>query len=1330
MPAKSGLFSSGSLRHPSSGTTFGWISNSAMRFLLSRTRATTPQRHDGGTAKNFESPRLGQDQRCWQVNFTCLHCIFSSRYFPRCSCIWIIMRITSCRSSGNLQKIPSSQIAPFLRMTVSDRAEQTDRYDPGAPRQSSSFVLQQFLRRVFLGNRWFRRSVPYPAPVESSSEIRVPANGSGSAYHNSLAREAMIQTQAAHYIANTQTYPNPRDKICAKKVFGDFYFYLAPRSVDGVVNLAKMDWREEYIRDEVCRPMVEGRLGGWRVDLHHDVNVGMEGWARVRVVRSMRHREGGRDHGDEGGRGDSGGGDTRRREDREVEEQAAAAASGSISDVEVSESDRRFYRGFFFADITNCKAPFCWKRRGGFLWEPLPLWMDWRHREGIVIDRVRDMEEMLRGQRDGYWTPGEFDGSSSTEDGGWEHTQEISGAEFSPLAKSSSRVGYDTYDVRIYLSDEESGSGGTGTMRVEFIDVPVDGDGFNEARRPSLHEDAYLLERGNISSPYDVEADALFPHQAVELAERERKDRANALFPPQAVELAERERKEEEFQLPTAADKIRAKMRSPPFEYHVHPRSESSLEGVGTREDVEVSTAGGVSSSSDEDKDSRSSSSDEDSRASIYVLVLDSVSRLTLKNFAPRFSRLLQDIAFATGTMNSSTSTWSSGSSSASVPLSAPVAFEFHRFHTPVFGGTIPNLFPVFYGGSRPDCVFHQGNKTEAPVRCTEGLAGAADGGDHFTSSSLGHVLKEEGAQQQEQVGGHPRSSSSGGFAQSRRSHRRLFALARSLGFRVAFSATHSFFPVHDRDLDSRLPEIGALFDNPQDRSLEHCVGSDPLVARVWKWNEAFLSPLSVQPRFLVSHVATVRELGRPAMRNLDRGLTAHVKRMLWLTSSSNDHGRSRHRPEDDSVISHDRWTRMRRGRRPLRILIMGDHGVADVETKGAGASAHTSGHSETCDQQRPFLAAIVPRGPASLSREGLEVQRGEQNLFQNPSAVRTMQNRLVSAWDVYATLKEWILGAESGDHFRADLRPDVRELTASPSVLWRGSVSSGIKFRVEEMRITGLFATSLRTCREAGVWEPHCDHDTAGARGAMEKMHNGRSVYSGIISNSLTPGATRPPIFRSFHHYCAPYVDLHNITKAELFRAFPTTTEPVLTSEAENHDEDISSRTCRVWAACVLNVANAHRAEFEDLDHDKKCKHPFSIKHIERVEVKVFTTPTETWLNDAASMTYRVEVTTRFSLYPDHRLYELTTEYVRGSLAGLEEPPRRVELFVDQGQVEGAGASAMGGVAEDDVVDAATLEKERQEMVYLRGTRELTRYKKYEQCTPANLDPMWCNCL
>merc|ERR1711933_152156 len=43
---------------------------------------------------------------------------------------------------------------------------------------------------------------------------------------------------------------------------------------------------------------------------------------------------------------------------------------------------------------------------------------------------------------------------------------------------------------------------------------------------------------------------------------------------------------------------------------------------------------------------------------------------------------------------------------------------EFSAYHTPVFGGTMPNMFPVYYGGSHQDCFYIKSNRSKTPDRC------------------------------------------------------------------------------------------------------------------------------------------------------------------------------------------------------------------------------------------------------------------------------------------------------------------------------------------------------------------------------------------------------------------------------------------------------------------------------------------------------------------------------------------------------------------------------------------------------------------------------------
>ncbi len=676
----------------------------------------------------------------------------------------------------------------------------------------------------------------------------------------------------------------------------------------------------------------------------------------------------------------------------------------------------------------------------------------------------------------------------------------------------------------------------------------------------------------------------------------------------------------------------------------------------------------------------------ESSRANIYMLGIDSTSRISFEHFAPKLAKLRKKL---TGVEGGESHT----------------LLEFRRFYTPVFGGTMPNMFPVYYGGSKQDCFYTKANRSETPEQC---------GVDEGAGS--------------------------------------VFRVAAGNGYLTAVSTSDDDFPFPQVDhflprfheealgksgLDLEVAErlalggIGGVSSsgNRFDRCFaghENGPASSNAVQRILGWNEGMLlgkggdaedKPVFLSSMLDWSHSKGIQELLRYDNEGV---LLDHLERVL-----AGQGGQAR-----DTIV-----------------ILYSDHGRSDPQF---GISDSASG---SCDQKRPYLGVFVPNGKESELAEKL----GLSDLKQLGALERlhALTGSLVSHWDLHQTLVELLGGESRGDtsgliqshpskidHGRgwlADfsatgkLHLQLKELKKRQRGRWHQLTGEPIEtggaedapdesdpatavatpppashlFDRSKMKPRSVFsmpeigsghsyqAFYRRSCEEAGIATGggHCENEDEGETGAV-------SGGSGAVIDDRTI-------------YCAPHSELHDVTKLEV----------LLTSASSPDDEGFSlskpyrDATCHLYTQLLEALLYLRTQQLDSQtggEFSRQCGGGLKLKSVERLHF--LTRKANAWMRenavpDASFAETKVGVrfTTENTLPSGeviHRVYEFDTYLPQHGFSGGEafgNPSIPVILSLDLWVTRGE--------------------------IRERDLQELTRYSAFEKCSPPGVDPMVCSC-
>lgn len=388
-------------------------------------------------------------------------------------------------------------------------------------------------------------------------------------------------------------------------------------------------------------------------------------------------------------------------------------------------------------------------------------------------------------------------------------------------------------------------------------------------------------------------------------------------------------------------------------------------------------------------------------RPDVYVIILDSVSRRTLRRFAPSIHAIFQrDQAYHH-------------------------AFSFPNFHTICGGGTLGTVYPMLHGGI---------GVHSTPAWCSEGLSDKPAWTQNYSTLAECYDPK-----------------------------RRILKLARDAGF-VAALSTNLLLQLYNDEHDPHHATCPALcnltclqdppcikrFDYANDiaRCSDHiCFGRDRYAKKIFNFNEEVFAQYSDHSKFLLSMLHGAHNDPQD-LSILERDLWVHFQSMVFAKMSD----------FRDSVV-----------------VLMGDHGRKTV----------------ACDYTDPFLGVLVPRSwsASAAGRAALEAIQS--------NAEFSAAGMLVTPWDLYASLRHLIAwgggGAYDGedDHFGLREVSQYGEIQSHTEMRGRKFLRHMKDFddKIVEheafarFRINGQFSpksifakmSPKRSCEEAGVAPTHC---------------------------------------------------------------------------------------------------------------------------------------------------------------------------------------------------------------------------------------------------------------
>eukprot|EP00929_Paragymnodinium_shiwhaense_P120386 TRINITY_DN92312_c0_g1_i1.p1 TRINITY_DN92312_c0_g1~~TRINITY_DN92312_c0_g1_i1.p1 ORF type:complete len:776 (-),score=93.23 TRINITY_DN92312_c0_g1_i1:26-2353(-) len=245
-------------------------------------------------------------------------------------------------------------------------------------------------------------------------------------------------------------------------------------------------------------------------------------------------------------------------------------------------------------------------------------------------------------------------------------------------------------------------------------------------------------------------------------------------------------------------------------------------------------------------------------RPSIYMLVLDSVSRTTLRRYMPLTNKLLQKLAGEHGaghraasgqgkqkepkkTGDANVEEMERGTADEETTTSH-TAFRFRRYHTLSMGGTVTQMFPLLYGGLKPCRVKMEHVASWFDYNMTEVLASC--------------------------------SAFPGGLP-------RLF---RKAGYRLGFATVNwgsnelSRALSHDR-WDHILPQLGGILGATFPRDM-FCMGNRRYHEIILQWAMDVLDMYKGMPVFLYAHLDGSHK-ARSEARFIDRAVRDHLEEVM-----------------------------------------------------------------------------------------------------------------------------------------------------------------------------------------------------------------------------------------------------------------------------------------------------------------------------------------------------------------------------------------------------------------------------------------------------------------
>ena len=204
----------------------------------------------------------------------------------------------------------------------------------------------------------------------------------------------------------------------------------------------------------------------------------------------------------------------------------------------------------------------------------------------------------------------------------------------------------------------------------------------------------------------------------------------------------------------------------------------------------------------------------------------------------------------------------------------------------------------------------------------------------------------------------------------------------------------------------------------------------------------------------------------------------------------------------------------------------------------------------------------------------------------------------------------------------------------------------------------------------------------------------------------------------------CANYGALHEASKLDLLFSAQEVRKRDLAANlavipggkggAREKYNSLTARMCGFFSASVFKIAKFYNSKVAEADKEGKCGE-FIPQRLDSVAVEVDRN--HGWLDNVATFAYDVTATVRFqtgSSGGGSRLYEVGFVYSLFDRDAVMEPPPVGEE---------------GDVGEGEGDESAGARKEGMTQVYSRDVAELSRYKRFESCTPAGVDPMFCNC-
>lgn len=459
----------------------------------------------------------------------------------------------------------------------------------------------------------------------------------------------------------------------------------------------------------------------------------------------------------------------------------------------------------------------------------------------------------------------------------------------------------------------------------------------------------------------------------------------------------------------------------------------------------------------------------------IYLLILDGVSRVALRHFAPKTAALLElggvamevgrggvergniggvtqsqtgedteevdlvdlpdfgeereleEMALDEEVMSASAEPVSAASTSPSRPwkdleamrkaASSTASVFFRRFHTVMFGGTLANTSPLHFGGlawGREDCDSAAGFQYFSRRPGEEWRPHIM----YNLSAVIQTCLPKPGRP----IHRYLRERHGYSTAMSGNLRNNVLSANESTAW-----FDHIYPYVLELEEGFRAQEYGNA-SYPYAMSWRKCRGRRSWLDSLLTWNEALLQGYQevdeAKPLWLYSHLKWAQEPS--GLTVLDEVLRAHLERVL-ATAAAADEG-------------------------PLHIFVLSDHGV--VET--------------VCDQRRPFLAVLLPdllgnltrRRHLGVSKKTSRLSSPKHHCASMSTAGEETSDSSRSREDDNTTLQHGSAAKISASNYTGDLDSDLALHSATK---WKNTGSDC--FRRQQSDLGG----STEQCREGG---------------------------------------------------------------------------------------------------------------------------------------------------------------------------------------------------------------------------------------------------------------------